>query len=262
MKSRVKVAIVGDFDADFPPHRATNEAIAHAAESLGIDAVGIWTPTDSITPYILTKVLGGAHALWIAPGSPYRSMDGALRAIRMARETGMPLLGTCGGFQHVVLEYARSVLGVEDAQHAEYDSYASRMFVVPLSCSLVGRVMRVRLAAGSRAAEMYGRPESDEQYYCNFGLNPEHEAALESAGLLITGRDDDGEARVVELARHPFFIATLFVPSLTSTREAPHPLIMALLRVADARRKGATAPVPRPPSSSPPHLRESRRPRR
>ena len=232
MSPRVRIAIIGDFNADFPPHRATNEAIGHAGQSLGVDAVGIWTPTESVSDQLIKRVLSGAHALWIAPGSPYRSMDGALRAIRWAREHGVPLLGTCGGFQHVILEYARSVLGIADAQHAEYDPYASRLFVVPLSCSLIGQRMRVTLAEGSSAAEIYGRSETEEEYYCDFGLNPDHEREIEDGGLRISGRDEHGEARVVELPEHPFFIATLFVPSLSSTAETPHPLIAGLIRRA------------------------------
>lgn len=236
MSARVRIAIIGDFDPEFPPHRATNEAIGHAAVSLGLDAVGIWTPTESVSDQLIKRVLTGAHGLWIAPGSPYRSMDGALRAIRWARENEIPLLGTCGGFQHVVLEYARTVLGIDDAQHAEYDPYASRLFIVPLSCSLAGQRMRVTLDTGSRAAAIYGRSETEEEYYCNFGLNPEYEKAIDESGLKISGRDEQGEARVVELRSHPFFIATLFVPSLTSTPESPHPVVTALVRAAASGR--------------------------
>jgi len=238
----VALAVVGDYDAAFPPHRATDAAVAHAAAALGVAVDLRWVPTPEVAaaPATLGALLG--HAVWIAPGSPYRSMDGALRAIRHARETGLPLLGTCGGFQHVVLEYARHVLGVADAQHAEYvaagsapggtDPYASALFVTPLSCSLVGRAMPVRLEPASRAAAWYGATDAVEQYYCNFGLNPAYEATLEAGGLRIVGRDADGEARVLELPTHPYFVATLFVPSLTSTPERPHPLVLQLLASA------------------------------
>ncbi len=82
----------------------------------------------------------GFQGLLVAPGSPYESMEGALAAIRVARSRGVPLLGTCGGFQHVVLEFARHMLGVADADHAEYEPYASStLFITPLSCSLAGQ---------------------------------------------------------------------------------------------------------------------------
>jgi CTP synthase (UTP-ammonia lyase) len=141
-------------------------------------------------------------------------------------------LGTCGGFQHVVIEYARNVLGFADAQHAEYDPYASDLFITELACSLAGQEMAVKLSDDSRAAQSYGRTEAREQYYCNFGINPEHQRLLDDGGLRVVGVDGDGEARVLELPDHRFFIATLFVPQLRSSPESPHPLVTAYLRAA------------------------------
>src|SRR5206468_6007076 len=86
-----------------------------------------------------------------------------LAAIRAARERGVPCFGTCGGFQHMVLEYARTVLGFRDAQHAEYDPYASRLFVTALACSLAGRQMPLTLAAGLRVAAIYGALARSEE---------------------------------------------------------------------------------------------------
>src|SRR6185436_16546933 len=71
-----------------------------------------------------------------------------------------------------------------------------------------------------------------EQYYCQFGLNPHYQATIHEGGLRVVGIDEDGEARIVELPEHPFFVATLFVPPLTSTAEQPHPLIIAYLQAA------------------------------
>jgi CTP synthase (UTP-ammonia lyase) len=129
-----------------------------------------------------------------------------------------------------VLEYARNVLGFEDAQHAEYDPYASDLFITELSCSLAGQKMAVQLSADSRAAQLYGRTEISERYYCNFGLNPKHQQLLDDGGLRVVGVD--GEARVLELPDRRFFVATLFVPQLSSSPESPHPLITAYLRAA------------------------------
>jgi CTP synthase (UTP-ammonia lyase) len=133
-----------------------------------------------------------------------------------------------------VLEFARNVLGIKDAMHAEYDPNASSPFIRPLTCSLVGKKLAIRLRSGSKAATLYGGTQAIESYYCNFGLNPECREQLESAGLTISGWDDDvetsvtlapPEARVIELPDHPFFLGTLFVPQAASTPERPHPLI-------------------------------------
>jgi len=231
MAGAVSIGVIGDFDPAFPPHVATDAAIGHSAQSLGATARVRWLATDMLAEAELTDILVD-DAYWCAPGSPYKSLEGALRAIRFAREGDAPFLGTCGGFQHVVLEYASNVLGFKDAQHAEYDPYASDLFVTELSCSLAGQRMDVQLAPGSRVAGFYGRDETEEEYYCNFGLNPEHQGLLHEGGLRVAGTDQDGEARVLELPDRRFFVATLFVPQLRSSADAPHPLITAYLRTA------------------------------
>jgi CTP synthase (UTP-ammonia lyase) len=157
-------------------------------------------------------------------------MSGALSAIRMAREQQIPLLGTCGGFQHIILEYARNVLGFAEAEHAETDPQASQLFISQLTCSLVGRTMSISLRPDSLVARSYGRTKIQEQYRCNFGVNPEYEDVLRSRSLRVVGSDDEGVVRVVELAGHPFFVGTLFVPQLISMTSAPHPLISEFIK--------------------------------
>lgn len=233
MTDPLNVCVVGDFDAEFPPHVATNEAIGHSAAALGLDVTIDWLGTQSLERD-LTRV-EAADAVWCAPGSPYRSLLGALSALRYTRENDVPTLGTCGGCQHIIIEYARNVLGFEDAQHAEYDPYASRLFVSSLTCSLAGRTMPVNLSAGSAVAAFYGTARVEEQYYCNFGLDPTYWDVLDGGGLRVTGVDDDVEARVFELATHPFYVATLFVPQNRSTEAEPHPLVTGFLRKAAER---------------------------
>jgi CTP synthase (UTP-ammonia lyase) len=231
MARPVSVGVIGDFNPEFPPHSATKAALEHAAAALGVQVDVRWLGTTELEDVDLAE-LANHDALWCAPGSPYRSLNGALRAIRFARESDWPFIGTCGGFQHAVIEYARNVLGFRDAQHAEYDPYASDLFISALSCSLVGHTMSVRLCPGSRALDFYGQSEVSEQYYCNFGLNPEHQESLHQGGLRVAGTDQDGEARVLELPDKRFYLATLFVPQLSSQTGSPHPLITAYLRAA------------------------------
>jgi CTP synthase (UTP-ammonia lyase) len=159
-------------------------------------------------------------------------MQGALQAICFAREANVPFIGTCGGFQHVVIEYARNVLGFVDAQHAEYDPEASTLFVSALSCSLVGKSMQVYLEPNSKAMACYQQSPVTEKYYCQFGITPQYQPLLHEGGLSITGRDQDGEPRILELPEQRFFLATLFVPQTSSTAAQPHPLILAYLHAA------------------------------
>jgi CTP synthase (UTP-ammonia lyase) len=178
-------------------------------------------------------VLDGASAVWCAPGGPYRSLDGAVLGIRYARESRVPFLGTCAGFQHGVIEYARNVLGRSDASHAEYGAPAdAELFIEELHCSLVGKTMEVDVI-DSELLTIYADPHPKERYYCRFGLNPSWRSRLEQAGLLVAAVDaDDGDVRVMRLAEHPFFVLTLFVPQTSSSPDRAHPLVLGLLRAA------------------------------
>ena len=225
------IGIIGEFNPNNPLHPATNEAITHSFARQGVKATIEWLPTNK------TFNLRQFDGFWCSPGGPYQSLEGALEMIRWARVERKAFIGTCAGFQHAVLEFARNVLGIKDAMHAEYDPDAPNAFIRPLICSLVGKKLAIRLKPGSRAANFYGATEIVESYYCNFGLNPEGREPLEAAGLVISGWDDTEvspsadpgtpEARVIELPDHPFFLATLFVPQTASTPERPHPLIAA-----------------------------------
>ena len=230
------IAIVGDYKAENQSHVATSDAVGHCSAALGLAVEHRWVGTEELARPEGMKRLAEFSGFWIAPGSPYNSMVGALSAIRMAREQRIPLLGTCGGFQHIILEYARNVLGFADAEHEETDPQASRRFISRLTCSLVGRTMRITLQPDSLVACSYGRTEIQELYRCSFGVNPEYEDVLRSSTLRIVGSDDEGVARVVELAGHPFFVGTLFVPQLTSARSAPHPLISGFVKACSYDR--------------------------
>jgi CTP synthase (UTP-ammonia lyase) len=139
------LAIVADFDSGSKSHAATNAAIAHSAAALGVVVDYQWIGTAELTRSGGLERLAESRGIWIGPGSPYKSMEGALSAIRLARERGIPLLGTCGGFQHIIVEYARQVLGLDDAEHEESAPQASRLFISRLACSLAGRTLTITL---------------------------------------------------------------------------------------------------------------------
>jgi CTP synthase (UTP-ammonia lyase) len=232
-QAMTRIALIGEFDPSFPPHQATATACRHSAAALGEPVNAAWMSTSDATIDAVRDYSG----VWIAPGSPYKSLANTLALIRHAREERLPCLGTCGGFQHIILEYARNVLGFRDAQHAEYDPYASDLFVTRLECSLVGRELRIALEPKSRIAAIYETSVAVEDYYCNFGVNPEKTGLLRGNDLRITGSDAGGEVRVVELSDHPFFIGTLFVPQLRSREDCPHPLVTAFVGAAISHRR-------------------------
>ena len=229
------IALVGDYDPDVIAHQAIPRALDLAARELGVDVRPRWVPTDTIGADV-SAALGDAAGVWCVPASPYRSMEGALAAIRFARETGLPFLGTCGGFQYALLEYARNVLGMKDADHGESNPGAAVPLITPLACALVEATGGITLVPGSRAAALYGATDIIEQYRCSYGLNPRFRDRLEQGALHVTGTDAAGDVRVVELDGHPFFLATLFQPERSALRGATHPVIRELVRVATIRR--------------------------
>jgi CTP synthase (UTP-ammonia lyase) len=106
------------------------------------------------------------------------------------------------------------------------------LLISELSCSLVGQTQTIKVTPGSHAYKAYGQQEVTEQFYCNYGLNPKFRHKFSSGQLKITGIDLEGEVRIVELGDHPFYIATLFLPQISSRTERAHPLIVAYLKAA------------------------------
>jgi len=229
MNARVAIALVGDYDAAVAAHRAIPPALLRAAERIGTGVDARWLATADITG---PEVVAGFDGIWSVPASPYRSMQGALLAIRLAREHGIAFLGTCGGFQHALVEYARHVLGWSDADHAETSPDAARAVVSPLSCALFGVEGTVRFHPGTLIAAAYGCPEAVETYQCRYGLNPRFRDALVAGPLREGASDASGEVRSVELDGHPFFVATLFQPERAALDGRDAPLVEAFVRAA------------------------------
>ena len=125
---------------------------------------------------------------------------------------------------------------MSDADHEESSPHASVKLISKLVCSLVGQERSVRIAPGSEAHRIYGKNEATEIFACNYGLNEVFADQLRSKELRVSGSDEDGTARMVELPGHPFFVATLFVPQVVSQSGKPHPLIVAYLKAASRSR--------------------------
>lgn len=228
VKDTLRIALVGDYNPDVLAHQAIPMAIDDAAAVLDVTADYDWLATTELTS---PEDLVGYDAIWLVPASPYKNTDAAFITARYARENSVPFLGTCGGFQHALIEYARNVLGWQDAAHAETDT-EGRMVIAPLACSLVEQSDTIELRANTLIAKAYGQHEIEEGYHCNYGVSPEFALALEKGDMRVTGWDNQGEIRAVELVTHPFFVATLFQHERAALAGHPAPLVQALLRAA------------------------------
>jgi CTP synthase (UTP-ammonia lyase) len=232
------VAVLGDRNLGQVTHRELDAAL----ELLPPWARGEWVATDSDVAAALDR----ADGVWLAPGTPYRDDDAVYEAIRTARESGMPLLGTCGGFQHIVVELARSLVGL-DAHHAETHPDAAALVAAPLACSLIGEERTVTPVPGTRLAELCGTEPFVGFHWCNYGLADEFVGPLTAAGVVVSAHAPDAGVEAIELPGHPFLLATLFQPQVGSLAGKPlHPLIVAFLeatRSAGRRRRWSPPPV-------------------
>lgn len=222
----ISIALIGDYDPQVTAHQAIPVALALVAEQLDRQVQFEWLATDQIhadTP------LNRFDGFWCVPASPYRSEAGALRAIRFAREQQRPFLGTCGGFQHAVLEFSRNVLGWTDAEHGETSPDSERAVLTPLTCSLVEAIDSIHLLPGSLIAKAYETSEIQEGYRCRFGVNPQFEAELLKHQLQAVGHDSAGDLRAIELKDHRFFVATLFQPERAALKGQMPPLVRAFI---------------------------------
>lgn len=233
-----RLALVGDRSPSVAAHTRIPELLGSLSLRGPDQLEPYWLHTSTIEG---PGDLEGFDGVWVVPGSPYASSEGALAAVTYARTRGVPLLGTCGGFQHLLLEFARNVCGLREAGHAEIDPEAPDLLIVPLACKLFGEEDTVYVAEGTRAADVMGAGPSTERYFCRFGLDPAYEPVLEAAGLTVSGRSAGGEARVAELTDHPFFIAALFQPELSSDTTWVHPLIASFATAVRDRARLASA---------------------
>jgi CTP synthase (UTP-ammonia lyase) len=224
-----KIAIIGDFSEASPTHQATSEELAAAGASYE------WMATDCLPDP--RKALDGYDGLFFAPGGPFRNPAGALAALTYAREEGVPTIATCGGFQLMVIEAARSLLGIVDAEHAETAPGAANLAITRLPASLSGKREMVKLTSLSTLGRVYNATVEDVPYFCSYGVNQELEKALIEAGFVIAARDRVGQIRALELPSHPFYLGTLFVFQAAADEARPHPLTLAF-RESAKRRDG------------------------
>jgi CTP synthase (UTP-ammonia lyase) len=237
-----RIGILGDYDPKSPTLPAIEKSLQHAADKLQIAVEAEWLATPSLIEPKAIKLLESFDGIWAAPGSPYKSFDGMLKGIEFARRRDWPFLGTCGGFQYALIECARNVLGMKDADSAENNSGSRNIIIYPVACAvpsrkkgtpkLSGAVPEIRLRPGSYLHSFYTQDVVTEEFFCNFEVNPDYEWAAMEAGFPVVARGPQGEIRAIESPTHRFYIATLFQPQLSSKPGKPHPLVLAFVQAA------------------------------
>jgi len=249
----VTIGIVGKY-VDLPDaYLSVAESLRHSAAALGLRLDLRWIPSDELTGLLADSYLEDLDGIVIPGGFGYRGVEGKIQAIRFARENQVPLLGLCLGLQCAVIEFARSVLGMAEANSTEFDPSTPDPVIDLMSSQEdvedMGGTMRLglyaaKLAEGSKVRAMYDKELVYERHRHRWEVNNRYRKDLEGAGMRLSGLSpDDNLVEYIELIDHPYFVATQAHPEFRSRPDDPHPLFVGLVRAAAARREGITVVI-------------------
>lgn len=225
-----KIAILGDFNPVHYTLHSLNDSTRAVQKYLKKEIQFDWIATDIFDSQIVFEKQN-YKALWIAPGSPYRDMNNVLSAIEYARKNNIPTFGNCGGFQHMVIEFAKNVCGIKNADHEETNPDSEDLVIKKLVCSLRGEQEELKIIAkGSILYKAILHENLIGKYYCSYGINEKYIDVLKENGMILTSISGDGNYRSFEISDHPFFLGTLFQPALTSTENESNPVIIEFVK--------------------------------
>lgn len=220
----LKVALVGDYDLAITSHRCIPKALQISAENLNVQVEPIWLGTSEFDKYG-SDWIADFDGVWCVPGSPYKNRLAAIEAIRLARTNNVPYLGTCGGYQHAILEFAINRLGYKDADLQEENPTASMPLISALSCRLTDEKRAIRILPSSKLSTAIGKSSLEEEYRCGFGMNPNYAHLFKESDLQFVAFNEEQIPQAFELTNHPFFVGTAFQPERSSRDGINHPLI-------------------------------------
>lgn len=237
----VKIAMVGKYTKLKDSYISIVEALRHSAAYLGLRLVLKWIESTDIEQGHLDidAELSEVSGAIILPGFGKRGSEGKIRAIKILRENEKPVLGICFGFQLMVVEIARNLIGLEKANSTELDPSTPHPVIDLLpsqqSLTMLGGTMRlgakpIKLLRGTKVFEAYGRDVISERHRHRYGVNPKYLERFEDVGFTVSGFSYDGVIEFMELRGHPFFVGTQAHPEFKSRPLAPSPIYMHFLR--------------------------------
>ena len=241
------IAIVGKYLELKDAYKSLTEAISHGgiANDCGVDIKAV--EAERIEQEGAKKCLHDVAGVLVPGGFGIRGIEGKIGAITYAREEGVPFLGICLGMQCAVIEFARHVCGLREANSREFDTETPHAVIdlMPEQRGItnLGGTMRLgaypcRLRPGSRAYQAYGMDEVSERHRHRYEVNNEYRSVLEAHGLVISGDSPDGRlVEMIELADHPWFVSCQFHPEFRSRPRHPHPIFRAFIRATLEHRK-------------------------
>ena len=246
--NKVKIAIVGKYIKLEDSYISVIESIKHAGFENNVETEIELIDCETITKDTVQEKLDGFDGIIVPGGFGNRGIEGKITTIKYARENQIPFLGICLGMQMAVVEYARDILGLKDANSAEFDEKSKNQVIHIMEeqkgIDKKGGTMRLGaypciIKEGTLAQEVYGKTEISERHRHRFEYNNDYKERLEKAGLICSGTSPDGKlVEIVELSQkeHPYFIAGQFHPELKSRPNKPAPLFVGLVKAAKERK--------------------------
>ena len=249
-KDEVTIAFVGKYLGLKESYKSLTEALVHSGAALDTKVNIKWVDSELIEAEGSEKFLKDANGILVAGGFGERGVEGKIEAIRYAREHNIPYLGICLGMQLSIIEYARNVLGIEDANSMEFDPktknpviYLIDEFIdtsgqkqIRTHTSPMGGTMRLgeyacKTKEGTKLWEAYNKaPVIYERHRHRYEANPAYKERLEEHGMIVSGESEEGLIEAVEIAKHPWFVGVQFHPEFTSHLQKPNPLITAFIK--------------------------------
>ena len=240
--SRITIALVGKYVELQDAYKSILESFIHAGAANRCKVKVVPIHSEYLTEDNVEEKLAGMDGVLIAPGFGERGLEGKIKAVRYARERGVPFFGICLGMQMAVVEYARNVLGLADAMTTEVEANTPNPVIDLMAdqktTTVKGGTMRLGaykclVDEDSLAYRIYGKPLISERHRHRYELNNDYVERLNAAGMRISGRNPEtGLAEIVEIPSHPFFIGVQFHPEYKSTPENPQPIFKAFVKAS------------------------------
>ena len=240
--SKVKIAIVGKYVALHDAYLSVVEALKHGGIANKAEVEIAWVDSEELNAENVATVFEGIHGIIVPGGFGSRGTEGKILAIQYARTKNVPFLGICLGMQLAIVEYARNVMGLKDAASIELDPDTTNPVIALMpdqnGVSDIGGTLRLGaypciLKEGSLAKQLYGIQEISERHRHRYEVNNDYREALTEAGLTLSGISPDGKIiEMIEISKHPYFIATQAHPEFKSRPDQAHPLFKGLVEAA------------------------------
>lgn len=241
-KAEVTIGLVGKYVELQDSYKSILESFIHAGAANEVKVTIKSIHSEFLSAESIAKEISAMDGILVAPGFGERGIEGKIKAVQYAREHKIPFFGICLGMQMAVIEFARNVAGITDANSAEMDENSKAPVIAIMenqkNLTHMGGTMRLGawdcdLVPGSLAEKMYGKTQISERHRHRYEYNNDYKTQLEKAGLISSGINPQTQlVEVVEIANHPWFIGVQYHPEYKSTVANPHPLFVGFVNAA------------------------------